>query len=485
MSTTKLELNFPPKKIAFYFFPDLKFNSLTKKKEGYYKICSNNNKRTDCKGNYTNFKRHAETMHVKLLNEFLKTSIPNLGFEPITNQLKISSYDSNHEKQVKFKNSVIEDLIVDCGLPLSIVDKPGFIRFANKECNSKLSKIYRKTITNHDIPAKCILLKPRIREIIQKCNKLCVSAHLLDEAFKPHSFLLEFCIIIGKKTGEKIALKYMIVIEEYQIENKVIKATTDSGANMKKSFEKDIQNLIEEHNDNVGFKLKLEDDDEVDIEVNCENENENEELIIEKDDETSEDMIRFINNFNNKKITPIDRLASSASHQCPGLAESIADNFKLTIPTPGGLRWDSHYRCIFAINILDKNQLNKFLIDYANLIILPTEKEKIEEFLSIMQAFYTASKLSQASERPTISIVVPCIVSIYLHLKKILLTSKYFDEFIKKSIKNLLNRYGAIFIKLGIETDLIEKKNSSNFSDNCYVLSTLLDPRYKDKWINY
>lgn len=221
-----------------------------------------------------------------------------------------------------------------------------------------------------------------------------------------------------KFKGEKIALEYMRLIEEYQLQNKVIKATTDSGSNMKKSFEKDLPSIIEEHNENVGFKLQLEDEGELEGEIAYDQDNNEteEEITIEKDDETTEDMIRFINDFSNQKIASIDRLAcfshtlqlvindsikddsivsnfmakmgriASPSHQCPGLAQSISTNLNLTIPNPGGVRWDSHYRCIFAINKLNKDQLNKFLIDndYPNLIILPNEKEKIEEFLYIM-----------------------------------------------------------------------------------------------------
>ncbi|RNA20457.1 hypothetical protein BpHYR1_037571 [Brachionus plicatilis] len=142
MSEIRSDSNMSTKNIAFHFFPDLKFNSLSKKNEGHCKFCSNDKKRFDNKGNYTNFKRHAETMHVKLLNDFLKNSKPTLVFEPLTNQLKISTYESNHEKQVKFKNSVIEDLIIACGFPLSIVDKPGFHSFTKKECSSKFFWVY-------------------------------------------------------------------------------------------------------------------------------------------------------------------------------------------------------------------------------------------------------------------------------------------------------------------------------------------------------
>ncbi|RNA17469.1 hypothetical protein BpHYR1_012134 [Brachionus plicatilis] len=67
----------------------------------------------------------------------------SLIFDPLTNQLKISTYESNHEKQVKFENSVIEDLTIGFGFPLSIVDKPGFHSFTKKECSSKL-KLFNK-----------------------------------------------------------------------------------------------------------------------------------------------------------------------------------------------------------------------------------------------------------------------------------------------------------------------------------------------------
>lgn len=97
----------------------------------------------------------------------------------------------------------------------------------------------------------------------------------------------------------------------------------------------------------------------------------------------------------------------SASHQCPDVAEKMDLNFKLSIPSPGGVGWDSHYRCIEVLSRLDRDKINSFLIenDYSYLTISMIDKEKIEEFLMIMVAFFTASKVSQKSDKPSISLI--------------------------------------------------------------------------------
>ncbi|CAF1085798.1 unnamed protein product, partial [Brachionus calyciflorus] len=139
---------------------------------------------------------------------------------------------------------------------------------------------------------------------------------------------------------------------------------------MRKGFEKDLPTLIDEHNENLGFKLFLEDEEILEdyqkiSTPESHSDSENKPMLLEKDEQIINEFIRHIKNYDDSEIRHIHRLAcfshtlqlvindsikedtsvsnfmnkmgriASATHQCSGLAEKIHMNFKLSIPTTG------------------------------------------------------------------------------------------------------------------------------------------------------
>ncbi|CAF1546150.1 unnamed protein product [Adineta ricciae] len=66
----------------------------------------------------------------------------------------MQSYPGNHERlhELQNENATTQDLIIDVGFALSLVERPGFLRFMDKT-DSKLSMISRRTLSRTTIPA--------------------------------------------------------------------------------------------------------------------------------------------------------------------------------------------------------------------------------------------------------------------------------------------------------------------------------------------
>ncbi|CAF4570144.1 unnamed protein product, partial [Didymodactylos carnosus] len=79
---------------------------------------------------------------------------------------KINKYGPSHPKQIELTDSIIQDLIIDLGLPLSLVERPAFIRFM-KKADPKYAVTSRRTITRQMIPD----LYDKMRKGLQEfCN---------------------------------------------------------------------------------------------------------------------------------------------------------------------------------------------------------------------------------------------------------------------------------------------------------------------------
>ncbi len=58
---------------------------------------------------------------------------------------------SNHPRQIELEKSIIEDLIIELGLPLSLIERPGFIKFMTHG-DPRFTMVSRRTLTRTTIP---------------------------------------------------------------------------------------------------------------------------------------------------------------------------------------------------------------------------------------------------------------------------------------------------------------------------------------------
>ena len=114
----------------------------------------------DKRGVTSNINRHVKRQHEKEYQQWLS----EIDQVKNKNQKKMSdvfmkkngtprrstsnpmSYNHDHPRQIQLSQSIVENLIVELGLPISIVEREGFIRFMNI-VDPKFSMTSRRTLS--------------------------------------------------------------------------------------------------------------------------------------------------------------------------------------------------------------------------------------------------------------------------------------------------------------------------------------------------
>jgi hypothetical protein len=106
-------------------------------------------------GTTSNFARHMKTNHEKIYEEWLSKKNANLDTKQrnIDDMIKkkTNKYSSTDPRQVKLTESIIKDLIIECGVPLSLVDQDGFKNFM-EVVDPMFSLLSRRQITRDKLP---------------------------------------------------------------------------------------------------------------------------------------------------------------------------------------------------------------------------------------------------------------------------------------------------------------------------------------------
>ena len=155
-------------------------------------------------------------------------------------------YESTNLRQRTLTMSVVNKLIIQCALPISLVDHPSF-RSCLADFDPKYLPPCRQTVTNSILPqlqnktnlhqflanVKTFPWRP-IFGLIGVCTLfLGVTAHTFSDG-KPCSYLLAFKGFSGSHTGQKIALES--VVTQNTLSGKVRCIVTDNASNMKKAM---------------------------------------------------------------------------------------------------------------------------------------------------------------------------------------------------------------------------------------------------------
>ena len=146
------------------FFKDLQHDSVKKRWSAECLLCKKSKRIFDKLGVTSNFTRHVRESHKQAfdkwsleLNETKSTS-PK-GANKITNHFAQTSrailhptYGVNHARQIELSTTIVNDLIIKLGLPLSIVERPAFIDFM-KTVDPKFVLTSRRTLSRTTIPS--------------------------------------------------------------------------------------------------------------------------------------------------------------------------------------------------------------------------------------------------------------------------------------------------------------------------------------------
>ena len=148
-------------------------------------------------------------------------------------------------------NALINDLVVNCSLPLPLVENDSFRNFLHVMDN-KYTLPARATIQKYlenKVEAKKEQLKKELQRMDyvnatvdiwfdrKKHGYLVVTVHfVLKGYYNLKSGLLAIERFTGSHSGDRISTLFDLLVENFEIHNKIKHIITDNAANMKKAF---------------------------------------------------------------------------------------------------------------------------------------------------------------------------------------------------------------------------------------------------------
>jgi hypothetical protein len=174
-----------PKTARDKFFKDLQHDNAKKRWSAECLLCTRSKRVFDKLVVTSNFTRHARECHkeafdiwTRELNE-LKSVSSTKSLNKITNHFpktsresQHSKYNINHPRQVELSMSVVNNLIIKLGLPLSIVERPAFIDFIGT-VDPKFSLTSRRTVSRTIIPSLYEKMREQLHTFCSKATFLC------------------------------------------------------------------------------------------------------------------------------------------------------------------------------------------------------------------------------------------------------------------------------------------------------------------------
>jgi hypothetical protein len=182
--------------------------------------------------------RHLERKHKAVFEAYRSTATVKPTHDvhqpSVTAFLPKSTYGSKHPEQVKRTSSFINNVIIGCGLPLSISENEHFIQFVH--ClHPEFTLPSHKHISSTLIPAAFNEKQKALKKLIDEArfvsltvdiwtdrvmhSYLAVTCHMLID-LQPVSGLLQFVPIDGSHIGQRIAEHIHMTIDEFNLNGK-------------------------------------------------------------------------------------------------------------------------------------------------------------------------------------------------------------------------------------------------------------------------
>ncbi|CAF1208484.1 unnamed protein product [Didymodactylos carnosus] len=434
----------------------------------------------------SNYTRHMQRHHLKMYTEWIDSLKNNDNKDVIVTQPKIkhafnnnktTKYGSQHPRQIELNNMIINDLIIDLGLPLSIVERPAFLRAMSK-VDSKFHVQSRRSICRESIPA---LYDKMIRELKTICTTAefisltldiwidrrmrpfyAVTGHsIIDCVFK--SYVLSFLPLTGSHTDKALLNEFeKIISSDYNIENKLVRLVTDNAANNVKAFKSLIvpgfEHYFEGDEDDDDDDDRIDDDDSETDENNLNGNTKN--IFNTLANDNSVNLLRIPCFSHTLQLVVADGLKESScarsslakvtkiakySHQSTKFAENLEAN-KYSIPVACKTRWNSQYNTVMKIIEIPVSVLNEYLkhCNKEELRLTSRDIAILREFHSLFALFAEAIVRAQAQNSPSISLVAPSLLGIFFDLENELKNCCiYTSSLCKVLITSLKARFGA------------------------------------------
>ncbi|CAF1595528.1 unnamed protein product [Didymodactylos carnosus] len=338
---------------------------------------------------------------------------------------KTSKYSSTDLRQVKLTESIVKDLIIEYGVPLSLVDQNGFKNFM-QVFDPMYSLLSRRQLTRDKLPKLHDKMVTKLKILCNNAEHVSVTLDVwtdrrlrsyigitlhtfIDDELK--SYLLSFAPLKGHHTADVLLADFEKVINYYHIEKKLVRLITDNAVNNIKAFNdillpgfetyfenddcnKDDNGSLQNNNDDDDCEEIFNDDSYDHFElvpladdiIQCVSENlellrlpcftHTLQLVVK-------DGIKHASNAT-AALTKVAKIAKF-SHSSTLFAEKL-DKLSKTIPRATKCRWNSQFLTVTAVLNIPIMILNDILTELNKKELYLTEKNKevLDEFMTLL-----------------------------------------------------------------------------------------------------
>jgi hypothetical protein len=374
--------------------------------------------------------------------EYLRWKV-NSDDDASRKQCKLSSfvtvgdpvYSTRHPRQTAITNSIVSDLVVQCSLPLSLVENVHFRHFL-RVMDPKYTPVARSTLSAKMIPHLVETTKARLSEQLENVSYVSITVDIWTDRrmrayfgctvhFIDHNKMTEpilssslLCCerFMGSHTGEKIAEFLLKLVDEYKIKHKIMFVLSDNAANMRKAFRLAFPETQET---DAGSE---EDDDSGETDAD------NSEIWNDLDEQNQSEIESALNSLSTtrrlacfahtEQLVVSDGLKETRSMRsliakCSKLStmlhtsSTFKDKFEATfgaqasIPSDNVTRWHSTLRQLKSIVELGQQKLAGVLRDcgHDNLLFTSKESAQLEELVCVLSPFKEATDLTQGAHK--------------------------------------------------------------------------------------
>lgn len=412
---------------------------------------------------------------------------------------RVHLYAPNSSRQQAITEAILQDLVIGCSLPLSIVENPNFRHFLSvMDC--KYTPVSRTSLAEKRIPFLVGKVKADIIRVLETQASVAlttdlwsdrrlrsflgVTAHVAckdNDSYSLKSFLLDCRRFTGKHCGERIASAFDEIVEEYGISNKISFILTDNASNMKRAFKVRLPDSEHPESDNDDLDNEMMWEDMEDFEqpwssgerLSC-----------------FAHSLQLVVNDGMKEVKAIARAIAKASKFTTLLHSSSKhrDMFEAhfganrSIPAANNTRWNSTFKQLKALTTLDHRAVTEMCseCDTENIAFSVREWTQLKDLCTVLQPFSEATDLTEGDTVVTISMVVPTVLDLRTHLNKMEVQLPQIVTIVRVLKKSLEKRFSGIFKRINMEQGDPEEP----FNHQIYFLAAMLDPQFGMSWVD-
>ena len=368
-----------------------------------------------------------------------------------------AKYGSQNPRQKLLSESLINNLIVNCSLPVSLVDNPNLCKFL-ADMDPKFTPPCRQTVTTSIIPQLVQKKRTNLKGLISSVSDVAlttdewtdrrmhafpgVTVHVYNvKSGKSTSHLLAFRAFPGTHSGQRIAEELGAVIDEFELRTKLRYIVSDNASAMKRAMhilldvpESDDQNSLDDYLDDESLWQDFDDDSDDHVEE------EHAILLCARRLPCFAHSIQLVTRDGLKTVGLLKKALAKCSkltslvHQSSLFRSSFEKVFGSgrSIPVANDTRWNSTLRQLKAIIELDQVKLTKLLKETTqDQLILPAKELQVQELVDSLEPFAEATDLTQGDKTMTVSCVLPGVLSLWKMLEEKLELPGIFSNYVR------------------------------------------------------